>query len=170
MPFIGPELIGGVAGAFEIAWTSRNPFQCCQQVISPDSLSEVLSQPFRAQYSLWLMERTTPNPVYCSNRNCGVFLPRSQASGRDEIQCLECGVSTCQHCQNAFHPQRECAADVDTQRARALAASQGWKACPSCKNVVEKSSGCLHMTCRCGTEFCYRCGQRYGNCNGTCPS
>ena len=79
--FIGPELINCVADAFEIAWTSRNPFQCCQHVISPDSLSEVFSQHFRAQYGLWLMERTTPNPVYCSNRNCGRFLPRSQASG-----------------------------------------------------------------------------------------
>ena len=156
--------------AFEIAWTSRNPFQCCQQVILPDPYSEVISQPFRIRYNLWLLERTTPNPVYCSTRSCGVFLPPSHAEGPDTFICIECSALTCRHCRSASHPYKECAADVDTQRARGLAASQGWKACPTCASMVERSSGCLHMTCRCGTEFCYRCGQQYRLCRGACQS
>jgi len=30
--------------------------------------------------------------------------------------------------------------------------------------LVERTQGCDHMTCRCGQEFCYRCGGLYGEC------
>jgi ariadne-1 len=37
------------------------------------------------------------------------------------------------------------------------------KACPKCKNPIEKNGGCMHMTCRkpggCGHEFCWICLQ-----------
>lgn len=56
---------------------------------------------------------------------------------------------------------RQNSADVGTQQARSLAATQDWKACPSCTNMVEESSGYLHMTFRCGTEFCYSYGELY---------
>eukprot|EP00984_Skeletonema_dohrnii_P004877 scaffold1718_cov81-Skeletonema_dohrnii-CCMP3373.AAC.5 len=32
------------------------------------------------------------------------------------------------------------------------------KRCQQCGNGIERSSGCLHMKCRCGYEFCYKCG------------
>ncbi|TNV77871.1 hypothetical protein FGO68_gene2248 [Halteria grandinella] len=38
------------------------------------------------------------------------------------------------------------------------------KQCPFCKFWVEKSQGCDHMRCRCGKEFCYRCGGVYRQC------
>ena len=157
-----------VEDAFQAAWTSKVPFQCCREIVSPDALSELLSPQFVARYSLWLLERTTPSPIYCSRRGCGVFLPPVQADGPDAMICLECGVLTCRHCQRAFHPGIECAADVDTQQARALATRNGWKPCPRCRNMVERRSGCPHMTCRCGQEFCYHCGQLYGQCRGLC--
>ena len=154
--------------AFETAWASKNPFRCCRQVIPPEVLSGLLPAGFQAQYSLWLLERATASPVYCSRRTCGVFLSPAQSDGPDAMICVECGTQTCRHCQNGFHPGVECAADVDTQQARTLAARQGWMPCPVCSNMVERSSGCLHMTCRCGQEFCYRCGQLYRLCGGHC--
>ena len=39
-----------------------------------------------------------------------------------------------------------------------------YKQCPSCKFWVSKNEGCDHMTCRCGYEFCYKCGAEYGTC------
>jgi len=29
--------------------------------------------------------------------------------------------------------------------------------CPECGTGIEKKSGCNHMRCRCGCEFCYFC-------------
>lgn len=33
--------------------------------------------------------------------------------------------------------------------------------CPGCRMRVNKIDGCNHISCVCGTEFCYRCGERY---------
>ena len=34
--------------------------------------------------------------------------------------------------------------------------------CRNCGRIVQKSSGCVHMVCRCGSDFCYGCGARPG--------
>jgi hypothetical protein len=42
------------------------------------------------------------------------------------------------------------------------------KRCQRCGNGIERVSGCSHMTCRCGYEFCFNCGSnKYFNalCN-----
>ncbi|KAI8883511.1 hypothetical protein K501DRAFT_184309, partial [Backusella circina FSU 941] len=41
------------------------------------------------------------------------------------------------------------------------AEKENWSRCPTCKHMVEKNNGCNHITCRCGTQFCYRCGSLY---------
>lgn len=38
--------------------------------------------------------------------------------------------------------------------------------CPQCFTLVERTRGCRHMTCRCGAEFCYACGNTYPCSNG----
>ena len=45
--------------------------------------------------------------------------------------------------------------------------------CPGCDTLIERSSGCTHMTCLqvgCGTEFCMVCGRRdWQNCGHKGP-
>ena len=36
-----------------------------------------------------------------------------------------------------------------------------FRQCKRCKFIVERSSGCNHMTCKCGYQFCYICGARW---------
>lgn len=31
--------------------------------------------------------------------------------------------------------------------------------CPGCKLGIERVEGCFHMSCQCGTHFCYECGE-----------
>ena len=33
-----------------------------------------------------------------------------------------------------------------------------YKICPVCGVWVEKTEGCNNMRCRCGNNFCYKCG------------
>jgi hypothetical protein len=51
-----------------------------------------------------------------------------------------------------------------------------YRQCPKCKTIIEKGPakeilgifqipGCDKMTCRCGHQFCYRCGADKGQCN-----
>lgn len=46
-------------------------------------------------------------------------------------------------------------------RLRELAKEKEWQTCSKCRRIVERIDGCLHMTCLCGFEFCYRCGAEY---------
>ena len=44
--------------------------------------------------------------------------------------------------------------------------------CPKCKTVVEKNGGCQHMTCKCGEQFCFECGEEWNGGRGhssPCP-
>ena len=152
------------------ACTMRRPFQCCQHTVFADQVRAALTPELFAQYNTMVEEQLEPDPVHCSNATCAVFLPARLASGPDEIQCPQCRRSTCRHCKGRSHAGTECVADVCAQQARALAGRQGWKACPRCRNMVEKSSGCMHMTCRCGAGFCYRCGRLLSECGDRCTA
>ncbi|KAG1659799.1 hypothetical protein FOA52_002135 [Chlamydomonas sp. UWO 241] len=50
-----------------------------------------------------------------------------------------------------------------------LSAALRWKKCPSCGHMVSRTSGCPHMTCLCGAEWCYKCGLKYHNGSSACP-
>lgn len=146
----------------------RRPFQCCQQTTMAEGLQTALPRELVARYAALVEELSEANPVYCSNTSCGIFLPSRLAAGPDEIRCTSCSRSTCRHCKGRAHAGAECVADVAAQQARTLAARNGWKACPRCRNMVEKSSGCMHMTCRCTARFCYRCGRLLAECRDGC--
>ncbi|KAI4861083.1 hypothetical protein F4820DRAFT_82213 [Hypoxylon rubiginosum] len=147
---------GDLQTAFHNALAGRQPFRCCSQEI-PVDLCSTATVDFRERYSLMLLELRTPNPLYCSNRACGVFLPPTQYQGPDIAACRACRSTTCRMCRNPTHAGI-CPQDVGMQQAVALAAQNGWKPCPRCRNMVERIYGCNHMTCRCGGEFCYVCG------------
>jgi len=53
-----------------------------------------------------------------------------------------------------------------------LAGERRWIRCPrpSCRLMIEKFEGCDNVTCRCGTYFCYGCGQDISaTYHSTCP-
>lgn len=45
----------------------------------------------------------------------------------------------------------------------------GWRRCYKCRNLVELSQGCSHITCRCKAQFCYICGAVWDQIVG-CPN
>jgi hypothetical protein len=154
-------------GGFEASYAARSRFQCCQQYVPITILADVLSNEFVARYELMVLEQTTPNPTYCANPACASFIPSTNYHGPDAARC-NCGTETCRHCRTASHAGRGCIADTATEQVRALAAVVGWKTCPACGTMVERRDGCLHMSCRCGAEFCYRCAGYWRDCESRC--
>ncbi|MCJ1381810.1 hypothetical protein MMC17_004921 [Xylographa soralifera] len=73
-------------GALQAAYSSRALFHCCRQEIPVELLTDVVSAEFLHRYRLLIEERSTPNPIFCSNRDCSQFLSPSQAQGPDIMQ------------------------------------------------------------------------------------
>ncbi|KAG0048463.1 hypothetical protein BGZ83_006579 [Gryganskiella cystojenkinii] len=54
-------------------------------------------------------------------------------------------------------------AELDAAAAKVISES-GWKLCYRCGAVVERTEGCVHMTCFCRAEFCYTCQKPWQTC------
>ena len=160
-------LTASITEAIKSALKSRAPFKCCNATPPMPLLSRFLPAPLLASYNNLLLELSTPNPKYCSNAHCSLFLPPSSIIG-PLATCSSCRTRTCALCSGAEHAG-VCQQDVAGQKVLALAGRKGWKICPNCKSVLERTEGCLHMTCRCGAQWCYSCLANWGSCQSTCP-
>ncbi|KAI0084696.1 hypothetical protein BDY19DRAFT_1060100 [Irpex rosettiformis] len=49
----------------------------------------------------------------------------------------------------------------EDQQALQLMRRNKWRRCPECMFIVELAIGCNHITCRCGTQFCFKCGAKW---------
>ena len=154
--------------AFKAALGSRAPFKCCKKALQiRDCLG--LTDEFTMEYEEMMLELSTPNPLFCSNTKCAKFVPPRLIVG-DVATCEKCSKKTCRHCKKKIHPGSFCAEDKETEAVKVLAKEKGWKMCPGCNHLIERSRGCLHMICsRCQTAFCYRCSKPWKDCESTCP-
>jgi hypothetical protein len=103
--------------------------------------------------------------VYCAQQACSLFLGDKRALGGTAI-CLKCNLDTCTSCESMSHAG-PCSKEPDeaTQQMLHLASEQGWQMCQECGRVVDLiPGGCNHMTCSCGYQFCYVCGERWRTC------
>ncbi|KAG7102029.1 E3 ubiquitin-protein ligase ARI9 like [Verticillium longisporum] len=128
---------------------------------------------------LWLQARQqneTPvgEQVHCARPACGEFIP-ARPGEQTDAACLVCGDNTCRACRRASHPGRPCTEEAEDEMLKDLMDEKGWSSCPRCSRIIELTAGCNHVTCRCGAEFCFLCGEpfrfthqcpRYGNGRG----
>ena len=121
--------------------------------------------------------------VYCARPSCSRFLG-AQYEGvlpsrlAPRLKCPEpgCCTITCSWCKNSVGPltgavtgvgwlkKHRCGESEGDGRVLALGRQVHWTRCPGCATLVELSTGCNHMRCRCGTQFCYICGGRWRTC------
>lgn len=88
--------------------------------------------------------------------------------GDHQFQCPKCNKDYCLNCKTDWHDNITCENYQHYHNEEALdrdfykfVAGQNFKKCIKCAMWVEKNEGCNHMTCRCGAEFCYKCGVEY---------
>lgn len=163
---------------FAQSFTDRDQFppRCCR----PEGFNlEVFGMHLEDEVLINVMDKweewTAKDPTYCSNMQCNIFVPEYTVHGHWAV-CLSCKVKTCVECKEgeARHltPDQHPEPEKDEENAK-LAETEGWKYCPNKKynKIVEKIEGCDTMTCKCGQQFCYRCGNSFEGpypctCNG----
>lgn len=99
---------------------------------------------------------------YCNTPGCSQIY-RTTTSPH-ELQCPSCFSEVCTACHDESHTGMTC---VEKRLSKDLREQErlfqewvmesGVKKCPSCQAWVEKMEGCNHMSCKCGTHFCWFC-------------
>ncbi|KAI0702061.1 hypothetical protein C8T65DRAFT_719286 [Cerioporus squamosus] len=133
----------------------------------PDALAErVLSE---KGMTLWHHQKLLDSlpRYYCPNPRCSALVQVDEDADDPQATCPSCNSVICVPCRVVWHEDLSCeeyqALPLDErspedQEALRLMRAQNWRRCPSCAMIVELTHGCNHITCRCKTEFCFKCG------------
>ncbi|CZT06991.1 related to IBR finger domain protein [Rhynchosporium agropyri] len=153
-----------LAMLFEASMTDESLFppRCCRQPISVSSVRLFLDLEVVQEFARKTTEFQTPNRTYCYSPTCSAFIHPRNING-EMACCDDCGLQTCTTCKAEGH-NGDCPNDTALQQVLETAREMGWQRCHSCWSLVELEHGCNHMTCRCGAQFCYVCGQPWKNC------
>ncbi|XP_011074305.1 E3 ubiquitin-protein ligase arih1-like isoform X4 [Sesamum indicum] len=145
-------------------------FDACRLMIPEDTL---------VQWDELLCMSLIPESqkLYCPFRDCLALLVNDSGEVIRKIKCLICKRSFCAECAVPWHSEFTCKefqklyakrGGKDDKIVKLLAKKKNWQKCPKCNVYVEKTEGCVHMTCRCRYEFCYRCGVKWSESHGNC--
>ncbi|KAI1632278.1 hypothetical protein F4809DRAFT_653403 [Biscogniauxia mediterranea] len=141
---------------------SSFPPRCCGQAIPLDSNKPYLRREVIRKFEAKAVEFSVPNRTYCHKPTCSAFIHPSDI--REGVaHCASCKSRTCANCKAAAHVGY-CPKDPEVQKVLQMARREKWQRCPTCHNIIELATGCYHMKCPCGTEFCYLCSKRWKTC------
>ncbi|KAI5887430.1 uncharacterized protein SCHCODRAFT_02638106 [Schizophyllum commune H4-8] len=143
------------------------PLRCDNRPLPVRAIRALLDTATQRTFDAKSAELSTPatRRLYCPNATCSHFLGAADPdSPRADVRCPRCNTLACSSCKESAHPGAACGENQAAEAVRALARASGWQTCPECKNIVELSQGCFHMTCRCRAQFCYLCAARWKNC------
>ncbi|EYU24559.1 hypothetical protein ABFS82_04G114200 [Erythranthe guttata] len=107
--------------------------------------------------------------IHCPYEKCSeILVIENGVNVITETECPRCHKLFCAKCRVSWHYGFSCRDfqrlnrnDRDKRKLRLLAKENKWKKCPNCRVFVDKTEGCVHITCRCKFEFCYVCGKRW---------
>ncbi|KAF3915642.1 hypothetical protein ABW21_db0209139 [Orbilia brochopaga] len=144
--------------------TSLLPARCCSPY--PYIYTSIAAENLKDLEKLarFIVDEVNPAPIV-SCHQCKRDLFAGCVAG-DIAYCIRCRERTCVKCNVRWHnfPRVQCRIDSDMSRLVDLAISEKWSQCYRCGMAVEKADGCMHMICRCGVDFCYRCGGPWPVC------
>ncbi|PIN25091.1 Ubiquitin--protein ligase [Handroanthus impetiginosus] len=152
----------------------------CKGKLIIDECREILPKDVLTTWEDVICESMIPDSqkIYCPYKNCSALLIDDGYQGViTEAECPFCRRLFCARCRVPWHCGVDCEEFLrlsENERGsedlmvHELAKKNKWQRCPKCKFFVEKNEGCLHMTCRCGFQFCYGCGATWGSSHGGC--
>ncbi|XP_058078862.1 E3 ubiquitin-protein ligase RSL1-like [Magnolia sinica] len=141
----------------------------CKGVLEPNLCRPIIPAQVFDRWEAALSESMVlgSQKFYCPFKDCSVLLIDDGDDVVTQSECPNCRRLFCAQCKVVWHSGVGCEEykrlnedekGRDDLMVMELAKSKEWKRCSRCKFYVEKTDGCMHMTCRCGFQFCYRCG------------
>jgi hypothetical protein len=133
-------------GLFEASVTDPSLFppRCCSAIIPLFSCVPFLPKVTINRFVERKDELDTPNRTYCSNPSCARWVKPASIVANIAV-CTHCLQRTCTTCKGKQHVGF-CPEDEHVKELMSVAEKQRWKTCPWCKNMVELSRGCYHIT------------------------
>lgn len=149
--------VSSFVDGFRSALESRQLFMCCEIDVPTGYArkSGILSEQVLQSINLLVQERTTKDPIYCSNAHCASFIPAIFVFGLPFVKCMKCEAKICKYCRKVAHGTSKCVFEPDQEVQ--LLRRMGYKECPWCHAIVSKTEGCNTIRCHCGMYFCYKC-------------
>lgn len=139
----------------------------CEGTIQDRELRSVISAEVynnHLQKSIAQAEATIKNSFHCKHPDCIGWVEIDNAQSFScpvckKINCIACkAIHEMKTCQEYFYEinadSRKARDDALTQQqVDGLITNRDAMNCPSCGVVLQKTTGCNHMTCRCGRAF-----------------
>ncbi|KAL8029842.1 hypothetical protein ABFX02_14G249500 [Erythranthe guttata] len=165
------------------------PHEGCTTELKIDSCSKFLTPRLVEIMSMRIKEASIPvtEKVYCPYPKCSALMSKREvleysksslmgAEISGARKCLKCNGRFCIDCKVPWHQNLTCFdykrrnphPHIEEAKLKNLAATNLWRQCVKCNHMIELATGCYHMTCRCGYEFCYTCGAEWKNKKATC--
>ena len=133
------------------------PPKCCLQEIPKKTMRAYLSPKALARFDEKALEYAVAvgNRYYCVSPKCAKWIDTRNAKRVNGIlECPYCAVRLCTTCRGPQHPSNEdCPQDYGLGSTLDQAERAGWRRCYRCRAIVELTSGCRHITCKCRAEF-----------------
>ena len=131
----------------------------CNGVIELDACRAVLPKDVFERWDKALCEELFGSQrFYCPYKDCSAMLLNdNEGEAIRESECPFCHRLFCALCSVPWHSGVDCEEfqrlnedekERDDLIFRELAKEKKWRRCPHCKYHVERTDGCLHMTCR----------------------
>jgi len=164
--------------SFALKDRSKLPLRCCKQYVQPGDavdmiIAKILCEEDRQKYQEAMLQKVAKVVMYCPSAKCGALIALDEVPKSGEEAgphgCPKCQQALCFACRSEWHAGMSCSryqylAAESVDETTLFCRQMGWMRCFECGHVVEKKGGCNHISCFCGAQFCYICGNKWGEC------
>uniref|UniRef100_A0A453DAR1 RBR-type E3 ubiquitin transferase n=1 Tax=Aegilops tauschii subsp. strangulata TaxID=200361 RepID=A0A453DAR1_AEGTS len=145
------------------------PEERCTGVLDPALCQGMLPREVFERWGAALCESMMlgAKRTYCPFKDCSAMMVADDDGGDvTQSECQVCRRLFCARCAVPWHAGADCAAYRKLGRGDRgkedmllleTAKQKKWKRCPKCEFFVEKTDGCLHITCRYGASIYTSC-------------
>lgn len=140
--------------------TVKCPEESCVGLLEPEHCQEIIPKDVFERWGDALCEAMilgSNNFSYCPFKDCSALMLADRELGVAKHKCPSCGRMFCAKCNVAWHSGVSCEGfqrlgpderGGEDLKLLEIAKRKKWMRCPKCKYYVEKTQGCLHVTCR----------------------